>query len=402
MKKRFLGGLLALVLALGLLPCAAMAAPENLSAYVPVLEKAMQAGAHTEKYGEALFFDLDAQAPREMILVHCPEDEAHAVVEVCAIRDGKAVSLLRTPLFVMAGANTGSVSVGEYENRPILAAETTSTEPGENTVTVHGGFKCFVMKDGKVEIYESAAYNEVIDVSDKAPEDPVIYDQSDSVIQGEWHSYADYLDWRHSFVLLATNSGFTGADWDDDAAPLADARAYCASGFWDVPIGTWYAESVRWAAGKDIASGTGQDRFTPDGKCTRAQFVTFLWRAKGQPKAKTESKFSDVAAGAYYADAVAWAVGEGVTQGVGSGRFDPNGTLTRAQVVTFLHRLAGAPKAGSAAAFGDVPSGAYYAGAVAWAVEKGVTQGMSKTKFVPNDPCTRAQAVTFLHRQLGK
>ena len=402
MKKRFLGLLLALVLALGLLPAAALAAPEDLSAYVPVLEKAMQAGDYTERYGEAMFYDLDDQAPREMILVHCPKDETHAVVEVYAIRSGKAESLLSTPLFVMAGANTGTVSVGEYENRPILAAETTSTEPGENTVTVQGGFKCFVMEDGKVKIHESAAYTEMIDVSDKAPEDPVIYDKSDSVIQGEWHSYVDYLDWRHSFVLLATNNGFTGTDWDDDAAPLADARAYCAFGFWDVPVGSWFAESVRWAAGKDIASGTGQDRFSPNGECTRAQFVTFLWRAKGQPKAKTASKFSDVSSGAYYADAVAWAVSEGVTQGVGSGRFDPNGKLTRAQVVTFLHRLAGAPKAGKAAAFTDVKAGAYYAGAVAWTVEKGVTQGMSKTSFDPGGLCTRAQAVTFLYRQLGK
>ena len=402
MKKRFLASLLALVLALGLLPFAALAAPEDLSAYVPVLEKAINAGDHTEHYGEAMFYDLDDQAPREMILVHCPEDEAHAVLEVYAIRDGKAESLLSTPLFVMAGANTGTVSVGEFENRPILAAETTATEPGENTVTVTGGFKCFVMKDGKVDIYESAAYNEVIDVSDKAPEDPIIYDKSDSVIQGDWHSYEDYLDWRHSFVLLATNSGFTGADWDDDAAPLIDAHAYCASGFWDIPFESWYSESVRWAAGKDIASGTGQDCFTPNGECTRAQFVTFLWRAKGQPKAKTESKFSDVAKSAYYADAVAWAVSEGITQGVGSGRFAPGGKLTRAQVVTFLHRLAGSPKAGSAAKFSDVPGSAYYAGAVAWAVEKGVTQGMSKTSFAPGSTCTRAQAVTFLYRQLGK
>lgn len=398
MKKRLLCLLVALVLCAALLPAGALAAAEDLTPYVAVLEDAMKNDADAEHFGEAMFFDLDASAPRELILVRCPEDAAHAVLEVWTIKGGKAERLLNTPLVVLVGGNTGSASVGEYNGKPILAAETQSVETGETKATISGGFKRFVMKNGAVDIEESASWREVRDISPNAKADPVLYDESDAIIQGEWHSYEDYLDWRHSVVLLATNAGFTSGDWDDDAEPFAAARDYCTSGFWDVPAGKWFTESVVWAAEKNITNGTEPDWFSPKAQCTRAQFVTFLWRAEGQPKAKEKSTFSDVAANKYFYDAVSWAVGEKITEGMGKNQFQPNGTLTRAQVVTFLWRLAGAPKAKGVTPFTDLKAGAYYLDAVAWATLSGVTTGVTNTTFVPNAPCTRAEAVTFLFR----
>ena len=398
MKKRLLCLLLALVLCAALLPFGALAAEEDLTPYAAVLEDAMKNDADAERFGEAMFFDLDAAAPREMILVRCPEYAAHAVLEVWTIKSGKAERVLHTPLVVLVGGNSGSASVGEYNGRPILAAETQSVETGEKKAAVSGGFKRFVMKDGAVDVEESASWREVRDVSPNAKADPVIYEESDAVIQGKAVRYEDYLDWRHSVVLLATNAGFTDESWDDDAVPFAAARDYCVSGFWDVPAGRWYTDGVVWAAEKNITNGTKPDWFSPGELCTRAHFVTFLWRAEGQPKAKTNSTFSDVAAGKYYYDAVSWAVGEKITEGMGGNRFQPSGTLTRAQVVTFLWRLAGSPKTKGVTPFTDLKAGAYYLDAVAWAISAGVTTGMSDTTFEPGTPCTRAQAVTFLFR----
>ena len=219
MKKLFCL-LLAVCLLAPLLPMGARAAAEDLTPYVKVLEDAMQTDADADLYGEAMFFDLDASAPRELILVRCPEDAAHAVVEVWTIRSGEAVRILHTPLVVLAGGNTGSVHVGEYEGKPILVAESRSPEVGDDTVTVTGGFKRFVMENGRVDIDESAFYTEVIDISPNAKTDPILYDKSDAVIQGVWHDYRDYLEWRHSCVLLATNAGFTGTDWEGRARLL--------------------------------------------------------------------------------------------------------------------------------------------------------------------------------------
>lgn len=168
--------------------------------------------------------------------------------------------------------------------------------------------------------------------------------------------------------------------------------------FTDVPDGAYYADAVRWAVENGITSGTGENTFSPDAPCTRAQMVTFLWRANGSPEPKDSgNRFSDVSAGAYYYKAVLWAVENGITTGTGATTFSPDATVTRGQTVTFLHRAAGSPQA-SGSRFSDVDSDAYYAAAVAWAVANGITDGVSATSFAPGSPCTRAQIVTFLYR----
>ena len=169
------------------------------------------------------------------------------------------------------------------------------------------------------------------------------------------------------------------------------------SPFSDVSTNAYYYEAVKWAQEKGITGGIGNGLFGPNQPCTRAQIVTFLWRAAGSPEPKTMSSFADVSMDAYYAKAVAWAVENGITTGTGDGKFSPDATCTRAQSVTFLFRAIGKP-VDSKAEFSDVLTDSYYANAVSWAVENGVTNGIGDGLFGPNNSCTRAQIVTFLFR----
>ena len=170
--------------------------------------------------------------------------------------------------------------------------------------------------------------------------------------------------------------------------------------FKDVPTDAYYYEAVKWAAEKGITGGVGNGLFAPNQPCTRAQIVTFLWRAAGSPAPKNMSSFADVPADAFYAKAVAWAVENGITGGTGDGKFSPDATCTRAQSVTFLYRAAGSPKVSSSAEFGDVATNAYYADAVAWAAKNGITGGIGGGLFGSNNDCTRAQIVTFLYNHI--
>jgi len=167
--------------------------------------------------------------------------------------------------------------------------------------------------------------------------------------------------------------------------------------FYDVPNNAYFYEAVKWAVENGITTGVGNDLFAPEQPCTRAQIVTFLWRAAGSPEPKSMSSFSDVSADSYYAKAVAWAVENGITTGTGDGKFSPDATCTRAQSVTFLFRAIG-KLVDSKAEFSDVLTDSYYANAVAWAVENGVTNGIGDGLFGPDNSCTRAQIVTFLFR----
>ena len=171
--------------------------------------------------------------------------------------------------------------------------------------------------------------------------------------------------------------------------------------FVDVPSGVYYEEAVLWAVDKGITKGTDTTHFSPNGICTRAQAVTFLWRAAGSPAAKSGAMpFTDVKAGSYYETAVLWAVENGITKGTTATTFSPEQNCSRAQIVTFLWRSEKSPAAGTVNPFTDVKASAYYADAVLWAVKKDVTKGTTATTFSPNDNCTRAQIVIFLYRAM--
>ena len=167
--------------------------------------------------------------------------------------------------------------------------------------------------------------------------------------------------------------------------------------FTDISKSDYFYDAVLWAADKGVTSGVTDTLFAPNASCTRAQMVTFLWRANGSPVVDYAMNFTDVPADAYYADAVRWAVSKGITSGTSATTFAPDMTVTRAQTVTFLYRAAGTP-AVSGGSFADVDANAYYADAVAWAVSEGITSGTSATTFSPDAACTRGQIVTFLYR----
>ena len=176
-----------------------------------------------------------------------------------------------------------------------------------------------------------------------------------------------------------------------------------STGFVDVPASAYYADAVKWAVEKGITTGTSATTFSPEASCTRAQMVTFLWRAAGSPAPKaTTTAFTDLDKSAYYYDAVLWAVEQGITTGTSATTFSPNATVTRGQTVTFLYRFAGQPAVSGSSSFTDVNSSDYYAAAVQWAKEQWITSGTTATTFSPSNDCTRGQIVTFLYRQLAK
>ena len=172
--------------------------------------------------------------------------------------------------------------------------------------------------------------------------------------------------------------------------------------FTDVKPTAYYADAVKWAVEQGITTGTDATHFTPNAVCTRAQVVTFLWRAAGCPEVaeNTVNPFTDVKAGAYYYDAVLWAVEQGITTGTTETTFSPDATVSRAQAVTFMWREAGSPAAEGTNPFADVAAGTYYADATLWAVNEGITNGTTVTTFGPAEGCTRAQIVTMLYRGL--
>ena len=168
--------------------------------------------------------------------------------------------------------------------------------------------------------------------------------------------------------------------------------------FVDVKADNYFYDAVMWAAEKGITSGTDATHFSPNAACTRAQIVTFLWRAAGSPEPKGTGSFADIPADSYYTKAVAWAVENGITGGTGDGKFSPNATCTREQAVAFLYRASGSPAVSGGSAFNDVAANAYYADAVAWAEKNEITGGIGGGLFGSGNDCTRAQIVTFLYR----
>lgn len=203
---------------------------------------------------------------------------------------------------------------------------------------------------------------------------------------GDLLPLADLGSGKYSFVMP-----------DGKVSVEAEFVKTAATSFADVPANAYFADAVKWAVDKGITNGLSDTMFGPYESCTRAQIVTFLWRAAGSPEPKTASSFADVPASAYYAKAVAWAVENGITNGMTETTFAPNATCTRGQSVTFLYRALKGTASGSTN-FTDVKSDAFYADAINWAVKNDVTNGTSATTFSPNADCTRAESVTFLYR----
>ena len=178
-------------------------------------------------------------------------------------------------------------------------------------------------------------------------------------------------------------------------AAASASKTEIVGSFVDVPVSAWYADSVKWAVDKKITTGTSATTFSPDNTCTKAQIITFIWRAMGEPPCEQAVSFTDVNYKDYYFTASRWANGKGMVE---SGTFRGESFVTRADTVVYLWKMSGSPDVGTVSTFADVPAGAPYAKAVAWAVQEGITSGTGATTFSPNDTCTRGHIVTFLKR----
>ena len=212
---------------------------------------------------------------------------------------------------------------------------------------------------------------------------------------GKVVSLTDKGDGKYTFTMPASKVTVKASFVETGTEPETPV-------FTDVSTSAYYYDAVLWAVENGVTNGTSANTFSPDMDCTRAQMVTFLWRAAGAPEPTTATNpFTDVSSSAYYYDAVLWAVEEGITSGTSATTFSPDVTCTRAQTVTFLYRANGSPAVSGSNPFSDVAADAYYAAAVQWAVTQGVTTGVSATTFAPDTACTRGQIVTFLYRDMA-
>ena len=274
-----------------------------------------------------------------------------------------------------------NVSVKTDKSIYELGETVTISFAGENV----SGFRVSVREAGNTDIilfYPDAFFTEPVKYQTEKAGDFVIYTSAYD-LDGKYHPGA-----------ICTFSVKDSSDTPLDPTP--------ENSFIDVPNGAYYAKSVNWAVGKGITAGTSETTFSPNQPCSRAQAVTFLWRAAGSPEPKgTNTKFTDVPTGTYYTKAVQWAVENGITGGTTANTFSPNDKCTRAQIVCFLHRFHNSPAPTGVSPFTDVPVAVYYSSSVAWAVENSITSGISSTEFGPFNDCSRGQIVTFLYRDLA-
>ena len=262
----------------------------------------------------------------------------------------------------------------------VTRRHTSSVTPG-NTVSVPS------TPNGTVTVNPStASKGETVTITTKPSEGYELGSIEVLDKNGDSLKLKDLGNGKYSFVMP-----------DGKVSVEAEFVKTAATSFADVPANAYFADAVKWAVDKGVTNGLSDTMFGPYESCTRAQIVTFLWRAAGSPEPKTASSFTDVSASAYYAKAVAWAIENGITNGMTETTFAPNATCTRGQSVTFLYRALKGTASGSTN-FTDVKSDAFYADAVNWAVASDVTNGTSNTTFSPNADCTRAEIVTFLYR----
>ena len=411
MKKRIITLVLALVLTLSLLTVAAAGADKR--PWEDAYRQAIK--ADTDKYaGWTLeLVDLDLDGTPELLTARLP---------------GTGLFQIINTMYTFKNGELQKVTLANEDNTFLCDSGTFEGETMANYNAYRnnatGAFKIegyYIIRNGYREhgtqlvtcTFENGVYSQQVLFTQHVMDDVSTYYIGDQKV-----SYSQYVS-----AFRARNVGWTKIDPFARAAVNASAgkkptdtqidqlfAAYpggqtaTVGGFRDVMSSDYFADPVVWAATHEpqITQGTSATTFSPNDACTRGQVVTFLWRAKGCPEPKSsDNPFSDVNVNDYYGKAVLWAVENGVTQGMGGGLFAPGSTVTRAQVVTFLWRTENQPEATGENPFTDVPAGEYYAQSVLWAVAKDITKGTSAATFSPDSPCTRAQIVTFLYRDMA-
>ena len=401
MKKRVLSIALALLMVLALLPFGALAAEEPITApYAAALRQIRDEGINASS---GLFVDLDDDSVPEL-LISFRHVEGDISSDLVALVDGKPERLYNLALirgdYEFSPEDYQSLSVVNYKgSRQLMAMRmqyyAAEVDPEYGQLYWDTGELWFYrFADGKLSITDHWSYrfHEL--------EDGRYFEGEGGIRHNGYAASAEELDkMMQSVSVQQTVSIFDNSD----GYTINQLLRVTKGGFVDVPSDQYFAEPVKWAAANGITNGTSDYEFSPANPCTRGQVVTFLWRAAGCPEPEsTKNPFKDVKKDAYYYKAVLWAVEQGITNGTSETTFSPGDPGTRGQVVTFIYRNAGSPKISAKNPFRDVKSGAYFYDAVLWAVKNEITNGTSKNEFSPAQTCTRGQIVTFLYRGLAE
>ena len=399
MKKRILCLVLSLVLALTL--AAVPAGAVSYGSYADVVKAAIaENGTGASGYG--MLYDLDSDGTDELLMLFRSAG-VRVVLSVYTLSDGSSKALLdHVPVYQEVGSTTGAVSVVTKDGATMLLAEHSSAEEDGDLRRVTGSDTLYALQGGAITETSAVDYKYTETASGVLV--PETFNASERTSAGSAAFTLEQFQARQN--AMTRHTLLVARDLHDrgDGLPLEMllGRLQGRIGpFTDVPANEWYADSVEWALLHEVTNGTSPTTFDPNGTCTRAQMVTFLWRAHGSPKLKEAggTPFTDVPQSEYYYDAVRWAVTRGITNGMTETTFCPEAKLTRGQTVTFLWRDACHPSA-EIPNFKDVAQNEYYADAVGWAQERGVTNGMTPTTFEPDGNCTRAQIVTFISRAM--
>ena len=357
-------------------PCAAFDDATNKNQIIYVGENSFAAPKFTGIGGEEV-----TGTPRYTLSDGKTEADIPGMLRALKAGEGLYIPYTFTASGNYSGEKTGTITVTAQERPSFGGGSHTSSYP----VTVSGQ-----TQNGSVTVdRRSAGRGDTVTITVKPDSGYVLETLTVMDKDGNELKLTDKGSGKYTFTMPGSRVEVKAAFMEDNAV---------LNFFYDVPNDSFYYEAVKWAVGKNITSGVGDNLFAPDQPCTRAQIVTFLWRAAGSPEPKNVGSFSDVPASAYYAKAVAWAVENGITTGTGDGMFSPDAVCTRAQAVTFLWRYEKAPVASRSNPFADVAADSYYADAVLWAVKEDISKGTTNTTFNPNADCTRAQIVTFLWR----
>ena len=408
MKKRIWSILLVLCMALALFPFGALAA-NGLEGYAEVLNPYYAEvlnpyhDAKDAVYGT--YYDLSGDGSPELILI-APDGGVFAM-DVYTLENGAAKQIAHeyfsfeqeepdySYLGLLRGTD-GSLRI------MICGQNNTYAGTDEDGVKWYYNFfenHIYSVKGTKISSANVTMREELQSEADANGNFFYIPGESTYLIDHQSKDDEQYYKWYDKFYekysLFLYLSGYEQLD----GYPIEQLLAAAKGGFVDVPESAYYSMAVDWAVTRGVTNGTSPLTFSPNEFCTRGQVVTFLWRAAGSPAPKKEGNpFKDVSKGAYYYNAVLWAVENGITNGTSATTFSPGDSCTRGQVVTFLYRYAGSPEISAKNPFKDVQKGAYYYSAVQWAVKNGITNGTSDTAFSPSDTCTRGQVVTFLWR----
>ena len=401
MKKRMLSITLALMMVLALLPFGALAAEDyDLSPYAAVLE-----GLGADVYGTYCDLNGD-KSPELIVTQGDGNSfnvSVYTLADGAALRifnqgivtgqtDYRYIGVLQN-----AAGKTNLLINDQY------SVYDGTDEEGNDWYDSHLRNQIYAVNGNEITYYATAERQELRTPSDDAGNYLYIPSESRYQLSGSTVSDKQYYDWMDRYYEEYAFALQISPDEALDGVPADQLLTAAKGGFMDVPAAEYYTEPVAWAVEKGITNGTSRLTFSPESPCTRGQVVTFLWRANGSPEPKSASNpFVDVKPSDYFYKAVLWAVEQEITNGMDPTHFGPETACTRAHVVTFLWRSHGKPAAGGATPFTDVEPGAYYADAVCWAVSKNITNGIDATHFGPDSTCIRGQIVTFLYRDLAK